>query len=287
MRWVLGLLIGAALVYGAVLALVYVRQRSLQYAPFGPTVTAAQAALAGFEDVVLETPDGERIAGWYKAPQPGRTIVLYFHGNGGSLSLRHHRARLLTETGNGLLMVTYRGYPGSTGEPSEPGLRADARAAYDHLARRFPPTRIVIYGESLGSGVAVRLATERGVAGLILDAPFTSAADVAKRVYPFLPVDLLMKDPFRSIDLAGAVKAPVLVLHGELDPVVPIGFGERLFAALPEPKRFVRLPGGHETNLTGPGLQAVRDFLSDVDARVPPPPPDPAPVTVPAEGYRP
>jgi hypothetical protein len=197
---------------------------------------------------------------------------VYFHGNGGSLFNRRFRARALLEDGRGLLMVSYRGYSGSTGSPSEAGLHQDARAAYDWVTGGYEPGRLVLYGESLGSGVAVRLAAERPVGGIVLDAPYTATADIARSLYWWLPVDLLMRDPFRSIDHVGRLAAPLLVLHGERDRLVPIAMGERLFAAAPEPKRFVRLPGGHETNLEQ-GIDAVRGFLAEVEARMPAPPP--------------
>ena len=158
-------------------------QSALLY-PAGREKTGArEAGLPDFEDVTLTTEDRERIVGWYKPAAPGRATLLYFHGNGGSLLNRRDRAVMLTEGGRGLLIVSYRGYSGSTGTPSEAGLRIDARTAYAWLAARAPAERLVLYGESLGSGVAVRLATEKPIAGLILDAAFTSAADVAGHHY--------------------------------------------------------------------------------------------------------
>ena len=217
--------------------------------------------------MTIATADGERIVAWWKPPEPGRATLLYFHGNGGSLLNRRDRARLLTADGRGLLLVSYRGYSGSTGSPTEEGLREDARAAYAWLAERVPPRRIVLYGESLGSAVAVHLAAERPVGGVILDAPFTSATDVARLHYWYAPVDLLLLDRHRSVEAIGGVKAPLLVLHGDRDGIVPIGLGERLFAAAPEPKRFVRLPGvDHVSTLERGGLEPVRAFLAAVEA---------------------
>jgi uncharacterized protein len=265
LRFVLVLIV----LYGALVGLVYSFQRSLQYFPFGSRATVEQAQLAGFADLTLHTADGERIVAWWKPPEPGRAVLVYFHGNGGSLWNRRERARLLTAGGRGLLLVSYRGYPGSTGSPTEEGLRLDAEAAYRFAAQRYEPDRIVLYGESLGSGVAVRLATERPVGGLILDAPFTSAADVARRSYWFLPVDWLMHDQFRSLDRIEKLKAPLLVMHGERDGIVPVALGEKLFEAAPEPKRFLRLPDVHHVNvLERGGLKAVQDFLSQVEARL-------------------
>jgi fermentation-respiration switch protein FrsA (DUF1100 family) len=167
-------------------------------------------------------------------------------------------------------MVSYRGYSGSTGSPSERGLHTDARTAYDWVRQSYEASRLVAYGESLGTGVAVRLASEQPLAGLILDAPYTSTADVASPIYWYVPVSWLMLDQFRSLDIIQKVKAPLLVLHGTDDRTIPFAFGERLYAAAPEPKRFIRIEGGsHTRNLEQGGLQAVDDFLTAVEARLP------------------
>lgn len=269
MRSVLSFVLFVVALYGLVLLALFVWQRALLYPASGVRATAARAGLAGFSDVTIATEDGERIVGWWKPPEPGRAVLLYFHGNGGGLSDRRLRARLLTEDGRGLLIVSYRGYSGSTGTPTETGLRQDARAAYDWLAQRVPPERIVLYGESLGTGVAVRLATERPVAGVILDAPYSSIVDIARIAYWFVPVAWLMRDQFRSVDIVKDVQAPLLMLHGDRDGVIPVALGERLFAAAPEPKRFVRLPGVDHVNvLERGGLAPVRAFLDEVEANV-------------------
>lgn len=275
----------AAAIYLVVLALAYTFQRALLYPAFGGRATAAQAGLGGLvEDVVITTVDGERIVGWWRPPEPGKTVLLYFHGNGGSLANRRDRVRLLAEGGRGILIVSYRGYSGSSGTPTEKGLHLDGRAAFEWVARRYERPRIVLYGESLGSGVAVPLAADEPVGGLILDAPFTSAADVARTVYWFLPVALLMRDQYRSLDRIGALRAPLLVIHGARDGVVPAELGRRLYEAAPEPKRFVAVPdGSHVDNLESPaGLAAVRAFLAEVETRMPAPPPEPADAAAPA-----
>lgn len=271
MLWLLRTALAIILLYGALLALVYTFQRSLQYFPSTARFTAAQVGLSGFSDLALRTSDGESIVSWWKPPLPGRAVLVYFHGNGGSLWNRQDRAKRLTEDGRGLLLVSYRGYSGSTGTPSETGLRLDAEAAYRFVASRYEPGRVVLYGESLGTGVAVGLGVERAIGGLILDAPFTSAVDVARRQYWFFPVDWLMRDQFRSLDRIASLKAPLLVMHGERDGIIPIGLGERLFAAAPEPKRFVRLAGvGHAEVLEQGGLAPVRMLLGEVEARFSP-----------------
>jgi fermentation-respiration switch protein FrsA (DUF1100 family) len=266
MRAVLTLAGIAVAAYAAVVVFFYLRQGALLYPASPERATPAQAGLSGFEDVVLDTPDGERVMAWYRAPEPGRAVVLYFHGNGGSLINRAGRARLLTEGGRGLLLASYRGYSGSTGTPTETGLRTDARTAYDWLAQPAARERIVLYGESLGTGVAVGLATERQVAGIVLDAPFTSAADVAGHHFRFLPTWLL-RDQYRSLERIRDIHVPLLVIHGDQDGVVPFTLGERLYEHANEPKRFLRIPGGdHVSNLEAGGLEAVRTLLAEVEA---------------------
>ena len=261
LKW---LLILVVLGYGGLLALMYLFQRTLMYFPERVRTSPAAAGLPQAEEIVLTTEDGERLIAWHVPPQGDRPIVLYFHGNGGALRLRADRFRAVVADGAGLLALSYRGYGGSSGSPSEAGLVRDAEAAYGFAAARHPPRRIVLWGESLGSGVAVALAAARPVGGVILDAPFTSAADVGAAAYPIMPVRWLIKDAFRSDERIARIGAPLLVLHGERDAVVPIGFGERLFARAREPKRFVRFPLGDHVDLDQHGaIKEVRAFLAE------------------------
>jgi fermentation-respiration switch protein FrsA (DUF1100 family) len=254
--------------YLAILALVYSQQRRLLFPASPIRVSAAQAGLHGVSDVALRTPDGETLVAWWKPPETGRALLLYFHGNGGSLLNRRDRFRMLAADGRGLLMVSYRGYSGSTGSPSEEGLHVDAQTAYAWLGW-YQPDRIVLYGESLGTGVAIRLASEVKIGALILDAPYTSTADIAKTLFWYMPITLLMRDQFRSIDRIAHVEVPILMMHGEEDGVVPIAQSRILFAAAKEPKRSVEFPGvDHESVLERGGLAEVRRFLDDVEAKL-------------------
>ncbi|TVR10083.1 MAG: alpha/beta hydrolase [Salinarimonadaceae bacterium] len=249
----------AVVAYLGVVGALFAMQRSLQYPAVHRITDVVEAQLPGFEDVVIETEDGERLRGFWKAPEQGRVLTLYFHGNGGSLWNRRNRARALGEEGRGVLIVSYRGYSGSTGSPTEAGLHRDARAAFHFATERVEPQRILVYGESLGTGVATRLAAENEIGALVLDAPFTSAVDIAAVLHPFAPLRYLMLDQFRSIDVIGDVRAPILIMHGDADLVVPFSQGEALFAAAPEPKRFVRFAGaGHVSLLEDSGLLLVR-----------------------------
>ena len=260
MKWFLiSLLVG----YGAIVALAYFAQRSLMYFPERTRTAPAAAGLPQAEEIALVTSDGERVIAWHVAPRGDKPVVLYFQGNGGALAWRVERFARIIADGTGLLALSYRGYGGSTGWPSEAGLLRDAEVAYAYAAARYPPERLVPYGESLGSGVAVALAAEHKVAKIILEAPFTSAVEIGAAAYPFLPVRLLMHDRFRSDQRIGKVTAPVLVLHGERDTVVPIAYGERLYALISAPKKFVRFREGHHSDLDSYGaLAAVRDFLT-------------------------
>ena len=250
--------------YLALIGLMYVAQRSLMYFPDRQRVAPAAVGLPQATEEVLTTADGERVIVWHVPPRDGRPVILYFQGNGGGLSLRVPRFAALASDGIGLVAVNYRGYGGSSGSPSEDGLIADARAAYEFAAARYAAKRIVPWGESLGSGVAVALAAERPVGRLVLEAPFTSAVDVAAGVYFFVPVRLLMKDQFRSDLRIGKVNAPVLVMHGERDNVVPIALGERLFEMIKAPKRFARFRGaGHEGLDAYGALTEVKKFLRE------------------------
>jgi uncharacterized protein len=258
----LKLLIGMLVVFGGFVALMYVAQRSLMYFPDRQRTAPAAAGLPEAQEVVLDTADGEKVIAWHIPPKGERPVVLYFQGNGGGLSLRAGRFRALTADGTGLIALNYRGYGGSTGSPTEDGLLADAEAVYAFAASRYPAERIALWGESLGSGVAVALASSHKVARLALEAPFTSAADVGARVYWFLPVGLLMKDQFRSDLRIPKVSVPVLIVHGTGDTVVPFALGQRLFSLANEPKRFVRVEGGGHSDLDRFGaLDAVRAFL--------------------------
>ncbi len=262
LKWVLGLGVAG---YLGLLALLYVAQRHLLYPR--PQTTRTSPASIGFpvEEVVLDTADGEKVIAWHLPAQAGKFVILYFHGNGDVLATRLPRLREIFADGTGLVALSYRGYGGSTGEPSEQGLHADAAAAYAFAAARYAPERIVVWGFSLGTGPAVALAAARPIGKLILEAPYTSTIDVAAARMPFLPVSLLMKDQFHSDALIGRVTAPVLIMHGARDPGIPIRFGERLFALAREPKFFMRFPdGGHDDLDTQGSIAAVRRFLDGV-----------------------
>src|SRR6266699_3190393 len=181
LKW---LVIFTLLGYGAFVALLYVTQRALQYFPERIRTAPAVAGLPEAEEVVLDTADGERVIAWHVPPRGDQPVILYFHGNGGALRYRVERFRALTADGSGLVALSYRGYGGSTGSPTEAGLINDATAAYAFVAARYEPARIVVWGESLGSGMAIALAAEHPVGRIVLEAPFSSAVDIGAAAYP-------------------------------------------------------------------------------------------------------
>ena len=257
----------ALCLYVGLATMIYFAQRSLMYFPDTVHVLPAAAGLPEAEEVPLTAADGVRVAAWHVPPRDGKPVILYLHGNGGALRFRVERFRRLITDGIGLVALEYRGYGGLSGSPSEAGLIADAQAAYRFAVARYPVQQIVLWGESLGSGVAVALAADRPVGRVILEAPFTSAVAVGSRHYWYLPVSLLMKDQFRTDARIGKLTAPLMIMHGVHDRVVPYAMGERLFDLANKPKHFVRfLDGGHEDLDANGALHAVGRFLAgDLD----------------------
>jgi uncharacterized protein len=257
----------AVCLYVGLAAVIYFAQRSLMYFPETIHTAPADAGLPEAEEVALTASDGVNVIAWHVPPHDGKPVILYFHGNGGALQYRVERFRKLIADGIGLVALEYRGYGGNGGSPSEQGFIADAEAAYAYAAARYQVPQLVLWGESLGSGVAVALAAEKPVGRVILEAPFTSAVAVGAGHYWYLPVRLLMKDQFRSDERIGKVTAPLLILHGMHDRVVPYAMGEHLFDLAHKPKHIVRFLDGDHDDLDANGaLQAVARFLAgDLD----------------------
>jgi uncharacterized protein len=268
-----------ALVAAVVLAVLYVVQRSLIYFP-GSTSPDGALLPAEAEVVELHTADGVRLSGWFLPasgqpslsranPTPGPAILIC-NGNAGDRSHRLPLAEALTERGYAVLLFDYRGYAGNPGNPTEAGLRADARAAVEALAARpdVDPERIAYFGESLGAAVAGALATERPPAALVLRSPPSSLAEVGRHHYPLLPIfDALLFDRYPLAEQIRGVRVPLLVLATERDEIVPAELSRRVFDAAAEPKRYVPLSASHHNHpalMTGEEmLEAVTSFLDE------------------------
>jgi fermentation-respiration switch protein FrsA (DUF1100 family) len=233
-------------VIAAVLALIWTTQRRLMYFPTSGVPTPAAIGLTDVEPVTFTTTDGLELSGWFvAAPGPSpRVTVLVFNGNAGNRAHRGPLAAALHRHGLQVLLVDYRGYGGNPGAPTENGLAADSRAARAYLAGRpdVDASRIVYFGESLGTAVAIDLAVEHQPAALILRSPFTSMADLGQHHYPFLPVRFLLRDRFAAIDQIRRIRVPLLVIAGAHDRVVPIESSRRLYDAVVAPKTLLVLP---------------------------------------------
>ena len=255
--------------YIALLALLFVMQRTLLYRPDASDMEAMRAKMPGVERIFLKTADGQTLVAWHRAPREGQPLFIYLHGNAANLTARNTRLMGLAGQGWGFIAVSFRGYGGSTGSPTEAGLIADGEAAYAKaIELGIDPRRIFLFGESLGTGVAIALAGKREVAGLVLEAPYSSTADVARSIYWYVPVGLLMRDQFLSDSRVKSVRVPILIMHGDADRVVPIRFGEKLFAAANEPKEFLRVPGAGHQPLDDPRAQKrLVEWVNEVMAR--------------------
>lgn len=244
----LALIGGLAALYLLVCLLMWAFQRNLQYFPQQAVQAPAAYGVPDFADLRLKSLDGTLIQAWHKPAPAGRPTIVYFHGNGGNLAGRAGYFRRLSDAGYGVLALSYRGYGASDGSPSEEGFYQDARAliAYAEKDLSIKPASLIFYGESIGTGVAVQMATEVSPAALILQSPYSSITALAQDNYPWLPAGLLLKDRFDSLSKIGRVKAPLLLFHGELDRVVPVHYGRQLFAAAAEPKQAIYFPDvGH------------------------------------------
>jgi fermentation-respiration switch protein FrsA (DUF1100 family) len=264
----LDLLFGSGLaVYGGVVGGLYVFQRRLLYHPRPTRPALNDLALLGVREIELTTKDGLTLFSWYLPPPAGRPVIAYFHGNGGNIGYRAERLRRFAAAGYGVLLAEYRGYGGNPGEPCERGLFADAEAALDFLtASGISSEHVVLWGESLGSGVAVHLAATRAIGGVVLEAPFTSVAACAQRHYPFVPAAWLVHDRFDSLSRIAQVTAPLLILHGERDMVVPVHHGRALLKAATAPSEGWFSPFASHENLAEHGALDVA--MSFIERRV-------------------
>jgi fermentation-respiration switch protein FrsA (DUF1100 family) len=268
-RWLFKILF----IYIAFIVVLYVQQRSLIYLPNqnppAPEILSESGLTA--QDVNVTTADGLLLHAWFFPPRTERQkVILLFHGNAGNFSHRIDKARPYIEDGHGLLLATYRGYGGNPGSPTEAGLYLDAAAQYNWLiANGFKPDRIVIYGESLGTGVAVEIAQKTPHAGLILETPYANLAEPAQRRYFFIPfIDLLLKDQFRSDEKIGKVLSPKLFLIAGQDETLGPETGLKLYELAPEPKTLkIFQESGHNTLSNDGASQVVLNFINSLSTQ--------------------
>ena len=257
--------------YAVLVAVLYLGQRALLYRP-DDTVPDPQAHdVADMTVIRIPVGDGVRSLAWWHPPrQSGWPVVVYFHGNAGHIGERAYKARRMIDAGFGVLLSGYRYNSGAGGRPSETALLADGQTAMRYvLDQGYAMDQLVLYGESLGSGIAVALAADNGVGGLILETPYSSIAEVAQAQYWFTPARWLIWDRYDSMARIGRVRAPILLFHGDADATIPVRFARRLHDAAPEPKEAHFLPGGGHTDLYDLGAgDLVIEFLERCAASI-------------------
>lgn len=238
------------LVYLGLMAMIYFKQSSLVFLPEMDRSYSANPGNIGlpFTSLKLATTDGETLDGWFvPAKKDARGLVIFLHGNAGNIAHRLDYLRMFHDLGFATLIVDYRGYGLSSGRPTEQGTYLDAEAAWDHATQAlgFAPGHIVIFGESLGGGVAAQLAAQHPSGALVLASTFTSVPDMGADLYPMLPIRLLAHIRYETLTKLSQISCPVLVIHSRNDDIIPFTHGQRLFEAAHPPKQFIELEGGH------------------------------------------
>ena len=267
--------IGASLAYGVTFLVLWSQlEKRFVFFPVAELLYTPSDAGLDYEDVSFQTADGLMLQGWFipGGPAGGSKLTwLWFHGNGGNIGHRvNELAQARRHTGDNIFIFDYRGYGQSEGKPSEKGTYLDSRAAMEFLRSRpgVDPDRIIYLGHSLGAAVAVELALTQPPLAMVLVSPFTSVRDMASLTLPFPPAGWLVRNHYDSISRVPSINVPLLVLHGDLDEIVPISQGLKLYEAANEPKRFQVLEGAaHNDTYEASGEQywgAIESFLAEV-----------------------
>ena len=268
----LPLVAGAALVYLLIIACAFLLQSRLIYFPERELAATPRVKGLSYQAVVFKAADGIELHGWFIPAVPARGVVLFCHGNAGNISHRLESIELFHRLGLSTFIFDYRGYGQSQGRPSEAGTYRDAEAAWRYLLdeQNIPPARIMVFGRSLGGAVAAWLAQHQTPAGLILESTFTSIPDIGAEAYPFLPVRLMSRYHYNTVDYVGRVRCPLLIVHSRDDEMIPVAHGRRLFDAAKEPKEFLEIRGSHNDgfltsgNLYRQGLEVfLEKYLQD------------------------
>ena len=258
--------ITAVPIYAVLLGLLYVFQRNLMYHPSSGHMDPAHYGVPEMTSVKVETDDGLRLTSWYRPPANEDTLtLLYLHGKAGHIGYRADKVKPYLEAGYGMLLLSYRGYGTNPGYPTEDHLYLDSRAALKFLAdQHIPIFKTVIYGESLGTGVAVEVAQNLGIAGLVLEAPFSSMVDAAALHFKLFPTSLLVRDKYDSLSKINNIKAPILIIHGKNDRTIPYSLGRKLYDMEPQPKEFFGIPNAGHNDLYDHGVAAkIIEYLEN------------------------
>lgn len=261
------------IIYVVFLAFLVLIQRNLMYFPDDVRFTPSSAQLDGFTELNYKTPSGQKIHGFFAPPKaPRRTTIVFFQGNAGNLGMRAEKIRLWRDQGYGVVLGTYRGFEGNAGSPTEDGLYEDARATIEVAkSRGVKFGDMILYGESLGTGIAVEMAAEMGSlnppAALVLEVPYTSVPEVGAYRYPFVPIFWLLWDRYESVNRIQNVEAPVLILQAGKDMVIPPVFAKKLFDAAKPPKTILtNINAGHMTIYSSADIvRGIFNFMDGID----------------------
>jgi fermentation-respiration switch protein FrsA (DUF1100 family) len=252
--WIVGI---ALLVYVGLAVGLFLLQQRFTYWPSRHVEYTPQDVGLDYREVLLDTPDGVRLHGWFVPAEAAKFTVLFCHGNGGNVSHRVDSLKIFNELGLNCLIFDYRGYGKSSGKPNEQGTYIDARTAYKWLTgtEAVKPGEIIVLGRSLGGAIAAKLASEVPLRSLVLESTFSSFSDMAQTLYWYLPVRWFTRLDYATIHYLRDVQCPVMVVHSSEDNLVPYRFGRRLFEAAPEPKKFLEIFGNHND-----GFMVSRDI---------------------------
>jgi fermentation-respiration switch protein FrsA (DUF1100 family) len=249
--------------YFIIIIVVYIFQRNLLYHPSENNYSGDELTV-NIKKVKIKTKDSIELLAWYHNKNINHyKTILFLHGNAGSLENRIHKINYFKDMNVNFLIISWRGFSGNEGKPNETGLYEDARSAIDWLKKKgVEEQNIIIYGESLGTGVAVEIAQNKNFAGIILESPFTSMVDAGKDKYPFLPVKILLKDKYESYKKIKNINIPILIMHGKADKIVPFSMGKKLYELANKPKySYFSEYDDHMMNYDKNLLKSLRDYI--------------------------
>ena len=259
----LEIIIGLVLIYASVLVLLFIFQRNLMYHPnennyFGDKLEV------NIEKVNIKTPDNLSLLGWFHKKDLNKfKTIIYFHGNAGTLENRIHKLNHFKNMGVNFLIIAWRGFSGNEGKPTENGLYLDGMSAVNWvLDQGVKEENLILYGESLGTGIATEIAQNKNFAGVILETPFTSMINAAKEFYPYIPVNLLLKDRYENYKKIKNINIPILIMHGEQDTIVPFKMGKKMYQLANEPKYFYFTKyDDHMMEYDEPMIKTLKNFI--------------------------
>ena len=254
------------LIYFGITVVVYFFQRKLLYHPFSPQITG-NGLIHSFETINFKTSDNLALKGWFHLKNFNKKTILFLHGNAGNLDNRIDKLNSLGSMDINFLIISWRGYSGNPGNPSEAGLYKDALSGIEWLNKKgISNDQIILYGEALGTAITTEIAQNKNFAGIILEAPFTSMVDMGQKIYPIFPVRFLLKDKYESKNKIKNIKSPILVLHGRKDKIVPFYMGEKIFEIANNPKfKYFTDLDDHMMNFDDKLVNEIDIFISNLN----------------------